>query len=170
MVEGRKLTDPGQARMVRVDNGVAVPTDEPFAELKESLAGYWIVEADEDRAFEITAAAARSSRSPTRIGAGGTRTGPRRPRPCWPAPWAGTDRALPAAGRDRRAAQRGDGGGTLDADDRHTYRHRLEAVRAHLLEQIGDPAAARDAYLTAARLTANVPEQRYLQRRAAELR
>ena len=34
--------------------------------------------------------------------------------------------------------------GTLDADDRMAHTHRLEAVRAHLLEQAGDPAAARD--------------------------
>ena len=30
-----------------------MPTDGPFAEVKESLAGYWIVEASEDRALEI---------------------------------------------------------------------------------------------------------------------
>jgi hypothetical protein len=30
-----------------------VPTDGPFAEVKESLAGYWIVEVDEERAIEI---------------------------------------------------------------------------------------------------------------------
>jgi predicted RNA polymerase sigma factor len=47
--------------------------------------------------------------------------------------------------------------------------HRLHAVRAHLLEVAGEPAAARAAYLTAARLTASVPEQRYLTLRAARL-
>ena len=60
--------------------------------------------------------------------------------------------------------------GTLDADDRMAHTHRLDAVRAHLLEQAGDPAAARDCYLRAARLTASVPEQRYLIHRAALLR
>lgn len=59
--------------------------------------------------------------------------------------------------------------GTLDAGDRAAVRHRLIAVRAHLLEQAGDGAAARDAYREAARLTANLPEQRYLQLRAARL-
>jgi RNA polymerase sigma factor (sigma-70 family) len=59
--------------------------------------------------------------------------------------------------------------GTLDADDRLTHSHRLEAVRAHLLEQAGDHNAARDAYLRAAQMTASLPEQRYLIRRAAEL-
>ncbi|MEO8261468.1 MAG: DUF6596 domain-containing protein [Pseudolysinimonas sp.] len=47
--------------------------------------------------------------------------------------------------------------------------HRVDAVRAHLLEQAGDRAAARDAYLRAARATASVPEQRYLNLRAASL-
>jgi len=47
--------------------------------------------------------------------------------------------------------------------------HRLHAVRAHLLEQAGDPAAARDSYRTAARLTTSIPEQRYLRSRAARL-
>jgi hypothetical protein len=30
-----------------------VSTDGPFAEIKESLAGYWIVEASQERAIEI---------------------------------------------------------------------------------------------------------------------
>jgi RNA polymerase sigma factor (sigma-70 family) len=59
--------------------------------------------------------------------------------------------------------------GTLDADDRMAHTHRLEAVRAHLLEQAGDPKAARESYLRAARMTASLPEQRYLTRRAAQL-
>ena len=59
--------------------------------------------------------------------------------------------------------------GTLEADDRLGYTHRLEAVRAHLLEQAGDHSAARDCYLRAARMTASLPEQRYLTRRAARL-
>ena len=45
--------------------------------------------------------------------------------------------------------------------------HRLEAVRAHLLELAGDRPAAHTAYLKAARMTASVPEQRYLTLRAA---
>ena len=52
--------------------------------------------------------------------------------------------------------------GTLEADDRMTHTHRLEAVRAHLLERAGDTAAARESYLRAARMTAGVPEQCYL--------
>ena len=59
--------------------------------------------------------------------------------------------------------------GTLDADDRMAHTHRLEAVRAHLLERAGEPTAARESYLRAARMTASLPEQRYLNRRAARL-
>jgi predicted RNA polymerase sigma factor len=59
--------------------------------------------------------------------------------------------------------------GTLDADDRATWRHRLDAVRGHLLELHGDTDAAREAYARAARTTASLPEQRYLQLRAARV-
>jgi predicted RNA polymerase sigma factor len=59
--------------------------------------------------------------------------------------------------------------GTLDSDQRLAHSHRLEAVRAHLLELAGEPEAAREAYLRAARMTASVPEQRYLSLRAAQL-
>jgi RNA polymerase sigma factor (sigma-70 family) len=59
--------------------------------------------------------------------------------------------------------------GTLDDDQRLAHSHRLEAVRAHLLELAGERGAAREAYLRAARMTASVPEQRYLTLRAAEL-
>jgi RNA polymerase sigma factor (sigma-70 family) len=60
--------------------------------------------------------------------------------------------------------------GTLDSDQRMAHSHRLEAVRAHLLEEAGDIAGALDSYLEAAKMTASVPEQRYLQLRAAQLR
>jgi RNA polymerase sigma factor (sigma-70 family) len=59
--------------------------------------------------------------------------------------------------------------GTLDADSRMVHTHRLHAVRAHLLEHAGDPVAARESYLRAARMTASLPEQRYLTLRAAQL-
>jgi RNA polymerase sigma factor (sigma-70 family) len=57
--------------------------------------------------------------------------------------------------------------GTLDNDDRMTHTHRLEAVRGHLLEQAGDLIAARESYRKAARMTASIPEQRYLASKAA---
>jgi RNA polymerase sigma factor (sigma-70 family) len=60
--------------------------------------------------------------------------------------------------------------GTLDADDRMAHTHRLEAVRGHLLELAGEPGAARESYRRAAKMTASVPEQRYLAMRAARLR
>jgi len=59
--------------------------------------------------------------------------------------------------------------GTLDADDRMAHTHRLDAVRAHLLERAGDTVAARQCYLRAARMIASIPEQRYLALRAARL-
>ncbi|GAB3849304.1 RNA polymerase sigma factor [Dactylosporangium cerinum] len=59
--------------------------------------------------------------------------------------------------------------GTLHHDGRLSHSHRLDAVRGHLLELAGDPAAARQCYLRAARTTASLPEQRYLTRRAARL-
>jgi len=55
LVDSRKLMDPGRARTVRIVDGAPVPTDGPFAEVKESLAGYWIIEASEERALEVTA-------------------------------------------------------------------------------------------------------------------
>ena len=59
--------------------------------------------------------------------------------------------------------------GTLDTDDRMAHTHRLEAVRGHLLEVAGDAVAARESYRRAARMTASLPEQRYLALRAARL-
>ncbi len=53
LIGSEGLADPSQAKTVRFLDGVPVPTDGPFAEAKESLAGYWIVEGTEDRAIEI---------------------------------------------------------------------------------------------------------------------
>ncbi|MCX4970482.1 RNA polymerase sigma factor [Streptomyces sp. NBC_00654] len=47
--------------------------------------------------------------------------------------------------------------------------HRLDAVRAHLLERVGDPAGARAAYRAAADSTLSEPEARYLRNRADAL-
>ena len=52
------LADPTQATTVRFDHGTPVPTDGPFAEAKESLAGYWIVDVESpDRAYQLAAEA-----------------------------------------------------------------------------------------------------------------
>jgi hypothetical protein len=53
LVDGRGLADPSQAKTVRLENGIPVPTDGPFAEAKESLAGWWIIDATEERAIEV---------------------------------------------------------------------------------------------------------------------
>ncbi|WP_348525158.1 hypothetical protein [Luteimicrobium album] len=47
--------------------------------------------------------------------------------------------------------------------------HRLHAVRAHLLERLGETVEARAEYEIAAELTTSVVEQRYLNERAAAL-
>ncbi len=59
LVGAEGLAPPGQAKVVRVgNNGVPAVTDGPFAEAKEFLAGYWIVEVDTpERAYEIAAKA-----------------------------------------------------------------------------------------------------------------
>lgn len=57
----------------------------------------------------------------------------------------------------------------LSADGRLAKNHRLDAVRAHLLEMAGDHEAAIAHYRTAASRTTSPPEQRYLLSRAARL-
>ena len=60
----------------------------------------------------------------------------------------------------------------LDAlanDERMSATHRLDAVRGHLLEMAGQANDAREAYRAAARRTTSLPEQRYLEARAARL-
>ena len=82
-----------------------------------------------------------------------------------PNPMATVNRALavamvrgPDAGLDLLAA--------LDGDSRVARHHLLFAMRGHLLEMKGSPAAARAAFAEAARRTASAPEKRYLLRRA----
>jgi RNA polymerase sigma factor (sigma-70 family) len=57
----------------------------------------------------------------------------------------------------------------LDGDARIARHHRLEAVRAHLLELAGEREAALRGYRAAARATTSTPEKRYLESRAAKL-
>ncbi|MCO5973452.1 RNA polymerase sigma factor, partial [Actinoallomurus sp. WRP6H-15] len=59
---------------------------------------------------------------------------------------------------------------TLDGDERMTGHHRLLSVRAHLLERTGDTAGAYEHYRRAAKATAGLAEQRYLESRAGRLR
>lgn len=60
-VDGQGLTAPVHARRIRLQNGVPVATDGPYAETEEVLAGYTIVEcASFDRATEIAAQLAKT--------------------------------------------------------------------------------------------------------------
>ena len=59
--------------------------------------------------------------------------------------------------------------GTLDADDRMARNHRLDAVRGAPARAGRRPGRRARAYQRAARMTASLPEQRYLARRAARL-
>jgi hypothetical protein len=63
LVGAEGLAPPGQARIVRAGKGGAPEvTDGPFAESKEFLAGYWIVDVEtRERAYAI---AARASTAP----------------------------------------------------------------------------------------------------------
>jgi RNA polymerase sigma factor (sigma-70 family) len=67
----------------------------------------------------------------------------------------------PAAGLERLDA--------AEADPALAGHHRVDAVRAHLLDLAGDGEAARACYRAAARRTLSIPEQRYLEARAARL-
>ena len=57
----------------------------------------------------------------------------------------------------------------LDSDPRLAGHHRLDAVRAHLLEMAGDHESAAKHYRTAAARTTSVPERNYLLTQAARL-
>ena len=57
----------------------------------------------------------------------------------------------------------------LDADPRLANHHRLDAVRAHLLEMAGDHEAAIKHYRIAAGRTTSIPERNYLLTQAARL-
>jgi hypothetical protein len=55
-VGGEALADPSTAKTVRVRDGVPAVTDGPYAEAKEQVVGYCIVDCEtEERAVEIAA-------------------------------------------------------------------------------------------------------------------
>jgi predicted RNA polymerase sigma factor len=58
---------------------------------------------------------------------------------------------------------------SLDTDPRLAGHHRLDAVRAHLLEMAGDRDAALRCFRAAAERTASAAERNYLLTRAARL-
>jgi RNA polymerase sigma factor (sigma-70 family) len=83
-----------------------------------------------------------------------------------PGPMAALNRAVAAAMAD------GPGAGLellAEVEPRLEGHHRVHAVRAHLLELAGHRAGAHAEYVRAAELTASLPEQRYLTKRAAHL-
>ncbi len=54
LVDTQGLTAPVHARRIKLDGGVPVVTDGPYAETEEVLAGYWIVDCDSfDRATQL---------------------------------------------------------------------------------------------------------------------
>ena len=67
LVGAEGLASPAQARIVRAGKtGAPEVTDGPFAEAKEFLAGYWII--DVENAKQAYAIAARASTAPGRRG------------------------------------------------------------------------------------------------------
>ncbi|QWF82060.1 YciI family protein [Amycolatopsis sp. CA-230715] len=58
LIVSEGLVDPAQAKRVRVRGGDTIATDGPFAEVKEHLAGFYLVECESmDRAVELAAKA-----------------------------------------------------------------------------------------------------------------
>lgn len=68
LVDSQGLADPSQAKTVRIQDGIPVATDGPYAEAKESLAGYWLVDVDgEDRAIEIASRVVEHTLEPLEV-------------------------------------------------------------------------------------------------------
>jgi RNA polymerase sigma factor (sigma-70 family) len=59
---------------------------------------------------------------------------------------------------------------SLDADARIAGHYRLDAVRGHLFERLGDQERAVEHYRAAAERTASIPERNYLLARATQIR
>ena len=55
-IGGNVLADPGRSTAVRVRDGITTSTDGPYAEVKEHVAGYDLIECDSlERAVQIAA-------------------------------------------------------------------------------------------------------------------
>jgi hypothetical protein len=68
LVSAEGLADASQAKTVSLRNGLPVATDGPFAESKESLAGYWIVDVEgEKRAIEIASRVVAFTEGPLEV-------------------------------------------------------------------------------------------------------
>ncbi|HEX2056856.1 MAG TPA: YciI family protein [Actinomycetota bacterium] len=67
-VFGGGLHEASTATVVRVENGETITTDGPFAEAKEHLGGFWIIEApDLDAALDWAAQATVACRAPVEV-------------------------------------------------------------------------------------------------------
>ena len=59
LVYQQGLADPGTAKTVTLNDGSAVVSDGPYAEAKESLIGFWVVDvASAERVYEVAASIA----------------------------------------------------------------------------------------------------------------
>jgi hypothetical protein len=68
LVYDEGLADPGQAKTVRFKDGAPVATDGPFAESKESMAGYWVVDVEnEARALELASQVVAYTHGPIEV-------------------------------------------------------------------------------------------------------
>jgi hypothetical protein len=67
-VEGKELDDAPTAKTLRYENGDVVVTDGPFAETKEQIGGYFLVECDNlDEAIEMAARVPIASRGSVEV-------------------------------------------------------------------------------------------------------
>ena len=53
LVSSEGLTFPSEGKVVQIRDGLQVVTDGPFGEAKEQLAGFFMIDADDDRAQQI---------------------------------------------------------------------------------------------------------------------
>jgi len=62
------LLPPDTATVVRAQGGKVVTTDGPFAESKEQIGGFWVIQADDlDVALEIARRASEACRRPVEV-------------------------------------------------------------------------------------------------------
>ena len=62
------LADAPRAKTIRVHKGVPIATDGPFAESRESLAGFWVVDVEsEARAIEIATKISGAAEAPIEV-------------------------------------------------------------------------------------------------------
>jgi hypothetical protein len=67
-VFGGGLLPPDSATVVRVENGTTTMTDGPFAETKEQLGGFWVIQcADLDQALAWAEKCARACMEPVEV-------------------------------------------------------------------------------------------------------